>query len=298
MRLVHLTDPHLSTLDGEKLSTLRGKRWSGYLSWRKNRRKHYLPAVLEKLVAAVRAEEADQILLTGDLVHIGLETEIAQATDWLRSLGSAEQVMLVPGNHDIYAKGSANAVFQAWSDYLFQPDQPAGSEPTTNQFPVVRRLGKLSLIGVSTACVTPVFMAGGTLGAEQLQQLDVLLQQAEAENQMVVLLIHHPPFPGMTNWRKGLTDAQALQDVLQHRPPSLIFYGHLHHNHETQWGDTRIYCTAAASSVSDASYRVIDIEDKEEHRIFRMSLKSIDNGADGQTGFVTIDEQIWQVSKK
>jgi len=298
MRLVHLTDPHLSTLDGEKLSTLRGKRWSGYLSWRKNRRKHYLPAVLEKLVAAVRAEEADQILLTGDLVHIGLETEIAQATDWLRSLGSAEQVMLVPGNHDIYAKGSANAVFQAWSDYLFQPDQSAGSEPTTNQFPVVRKLGKLSLIGVSTACVTPVFMAGGTLGAEQLQQLDVLLQQAEAENQMVVLLIHHPPFPGMTNWRKGLTDAQALQDVLQHRPPSLIFYGHLHHNHETQWGDTRIYCTAAASSVSDASYRVIDIEDKEEHRIFRMSLKSIDIDAAGQTGFATIDEQSWQVSKK
>ena len=298
MRLVHLTDPHLSTLDGEKLSTLRGKRWSGYLSWRKNRRKHYLPAVLKKVVEAVRAEEADQILLTGDLVHIGLETEIAQATQWLRTVGSAEQVMLVPGNHDIYAKGSADAVFQAWSDYLFQTDQSAGSIPTADQFPVVRKLGKLNLIGVSTACVTPVFMASGTLGAEQLQKLDALLLQAEAENQMVVLLIHHPPFPGMTNWRKGLTDASALQDVLKHRPPSLIFYGHLHHNLETKWGDTRIYCTAAASSVSDASYRVIDIEDMEDHWVFRMSLKSIDIGAAGQTGFVTIDEQSWQVSKR
>ena len=298
MRLVHLTDPHLSTLDGEKLSTLRGKRWSGYLSWRKNRRNHYLPAVLEKLVDAVRAEDADQILLTGDLVHIGLETEIAQATQWLGTVGPAEQVMLVPGNHDIYAKGSADAAFQAWSDYLFQTVQPVGSEPTTNQFPVVRKLGKLSLIGVSTACVTPVFMASGTLGAEQLQKLDALLLQAEAENQLVVLLIHHPPFPGMTNWRKGLTDAAALKDVLKHRPPSLIFYGHLHHNLETQWGDSRIYCTAAASSVSDASYRVIDIEDMEDHRVFRMSLKSIDIDAAGQTGFVTIDEQSWQVSKK
>ena len=178
MRLVHLTDPHLSTLDGEKLSNLRGKRWSGYLSWRKSRRKHYLPAVLKKLVDAVRAEQADQILLTGDLVHIGLETEIVQATQWLRTVGSAEQVMLVPGNHDIYAKGSADAVFHEWSEYLFQTVEPTGSTPTMGQFPVVRKLGKLSLIGVSTACVTPVFMASGTLGEEQLQKLDALLLQA------------------------------------------------------------------------------------------------------------------------
>jgi hypothetical protein len=112
------------------------------------------------------------------------------------------------------------------------------------------------------------------------------------------LLIHHPPFPGMTNWRKALTDAAALKDVLKHRPPSLIFYGHLHHNLETQWSDTRIYCTAAASSVSDASYRVIDIDDMEDHWVFRMSLKSIDIDDAGQTGFVTIDEQSWQVSKR
>ena len=298
MRLVHLTDPHLSTLDDAKLSKLRGKRWSGYLSWLKNRRKHYLPAVLEKLVDAVRAENADQILLTGDLVHIGLETEIAQATEWLATVGSAEKVMLVPGNHDIYAEGCADAVYHAWSDYLFQTVQPTGSSPVVSQFPVVRKLGKFSLIGVSTACVTPVFMASGQLGEEQIQKLDALLRQAEAENQMVVLLIHHPPFSGMTGRRKALVDAPALQDVLKQRPPSLILYGHLHHNHETQWGDTRIYCTASASSVSDASYRVFDIEDTDQHRIFRMSLKSIDIEASGEPGFVTIDEQSWQVSKK
>jgi len=298
MRFVHLTDPHLSTLDDVKLTSLRGKRWSGYLSWRKNRRNHYLPSVLKKMVDAIRAENADQILLTGDLVHIGLETEIAEATEWLGTVGTADQVMLVPGNHDVYAKGSAEAVYKAWSDYLFHSVQPTGSEPAADQFPVVRKLGKVSLVGVSTACVTPVFMASGQLGTEQIQRLDALLRQAEAENQMVVLLIHHPPFPGMTNWRKALTDAAALQDVLKHRPPSLILYGHLHHNLETQWGDTRIYCTASASSVSDASYRVFDIEDNKEHRVIRMSLKSIDIEASGEPGFVTIDEQSWQLPKK
>ena len=297
MRLVHLTDPHLSTLDGEKLLSLRGKRWSGYLSWRKNRRGHYLPAVLNNLVDAVRAENADQILLTGDLVQIGLESEITQAAEWLTTLGSAGKVMLVPGNHDTYGKGSAEAVFQSWSDYLFQtvhgsePEQPAG------QFPVVRKLGKLSLIGLSTACVTPVFMATGKLGNEQLQRLAELLQQAASEGQMVALLIHHPPLPGMTNWRKALVDAAALETVLKQYPPSLIFYGHLHYNRDQQLGDTRIYCTAAASSVSDASYRVIDIDDGDNYRNFRMNLKSLSIKAGAKPAFVTIDEQSWEVSK-
>lgn len=298
MRLVHLTDPHLSTLDGEKLSALRGKRWSGYLSWRKNRRKHYLPAVLRKLVEAVQAEGADQILLTGDLVHIGLESEIAQASEWLNTLGSAEQVMLVPGNHDIYAKGSADSVLQAWSEYMFQAAQPLDSRSAAGLFPVTRKLGKLNLIGLSTGCVTPVFMATGKLGAEQLQKLEELLRNAVAEDQVVVLLIHHPPLPGMTNWRKALTDAAELDCILKKYPPLLVFYGHLHYNREHLWGDSRIYCTAAASSVSDASFRVIDVEDRDGHWAFKMRLKSLASEFTGTPEFVTIDEQAWQVVKK
>jgi len=298
MRLVHLTDPHLSTLEGEKFSELRGKRWSGYLSWLKNRRKHYLPMVLNKLVDAIKAENPDQILLTGDLVHIGLETEITQAAEWLNTLGPAEQVMLVPGNHDVYAKGSADSVSRAWSDYLFHSTQRSESAQALDQFPVVRKLGRLSLIGLSTACVTPVFMASGKLGEEQLKRLDRVLLQAAREDQTAVLLIHHPPLPGMTNWRKGLADAGELEAVLKNYPPLLIFYGHLHHNHEQQWGDARIYCTAAASSVSDASYRVIDIEEKDDCLDFQMRLKSAAIETSGELEFVAIDEQRWQVSKK
>ena len=81
MRLVHVTDPHLTNLDGVGFSDLRGKRWSGYISWHKNRRKKYLPAVLERLVTAVKAENADQLLLTGDLAQIGLAMEIEQIGD-------------------------------------------------------------------------------------------------------------------------------------------------------------------------------------------------------------------------
>jgi 3',5'-cyclic AMP phosphodiesterase CpdA len=296
MRLIHLTDPHLSSLAGENMTTLRGKRWSGYLSWRKNRRKRFLPEVLDKLTAAIKTENADQILCTGDLVHIGLDSEIAEAADWLKQLGPAEQVMLIPGNHDIYAKRSADSVYKLWSEYLF-PAPQSGSAALSGQFPVFRKLGKLSLIGLSSACVTPVFMATGKLGEEQLNMLNELLKQAASEGQLVCLLIHHPPLPDMTKWRKALSDASDLQSVLERYPPLLIFHGHLHHNRELHWGDSRIYCTASSSSTSDASYRVIDIEEMDDYWAISMALKSVAIEASGELGFATVDEQTWQIAK-
>lgn len=296
MRLVHLTDPHLSSLDSEGFWRLRGKRRSGYLSWRKNRSKRYLPEVLNRLTDAVRAERADRILVTGDLLQIGLENEVAQATQWLTRLGSAEQVVLIPGNHDVYAKGSADSLSRAWSDYLFPAGCPDGAN-LESCFPVVRKLGSISLIGLSTACVTPIFMASGSLGSGQLHKLSNLLKQAASEGQLVCLLIHHPPLPGMTNFRKALADANALESVMQPYPPALIFHGHLHHNREQLWGESHIYCTASSSSISDASFRVVDIEDKGEFWALRQELKSIVVNEGGELDFATVDEQSWQTYK-
>lgn len=290
MRLIHLTDPHLSSLDGVKFSALRGKRWSGFTSWHKNRRKKYLPAVLDELCLAVKADRPDQILLTGDLLQIGLDSEIAQAAEWLPTLGSAQELMLVPGNHDIYASGSAAMVYDSWADYLFHG-------AALERFPVVRKLGNLSLIGLSTANISPLFMASGKLDAAQLQELPLLLEQAASEQQLVCLLIHHPPLPGMTGRRKGLSNAAALQSILEKFPPALIFHGHLHHNRELQWGDSRVYCTAAASSLADASYRIMDIEEDGESWQFQMTLKTIAVDAGGAVQFLTADEQSWQLPK-
>lgn len=291
MRLVHLTDPHLSTLAEVNFKDLKGKRWSGYTSWRSKRQKKYLPEVLEKLSAAVKAEAADQILLTGDLIQIGLRCEIEQAADWLADLGPADQIMLVPGNHDVYARDSAAAVNHCWAEYLFQGC-------SRHRFPVMRTLGGLKLIGLSTATVSPIFMATGRLQAAQLEELSTMLEAAANAQQLSCLLIHHPPLPGMTSWRKSLSNAHALQDVLESYPPALIFHGHLHHNREYLWGNSRIYCTAAASSASDASYRVLDIEDAGDYWSLHMVLKSIAVEGSATPEFLVVDEQRWQVGKQ
>lgn len=292
MRFVHMTDPHLTSLDGLGLSQLFGKRWSGYLSWRKNRRRRYRREVLDLLCAAVHAEAADHVLLTGDLAQIGTEGEVCQAAEWLATLDPPERVALVPGNHDAYAPDSEDLLLRAWAAYLFQGRIDDGSG-----FPVPRDCGGVRLIGLMSACVTPVFMAGGRLGVDQLARLDVLLEEAQNERRPVVLLIHHPPLPGMTSARKALADAIELQAVLERYPPMLILHGHLHHNREYLWGGSRVFCTAAASSASDASYRVIDIREQPGAWAVRMRLKTIAIDEAGQVGFVTVDEQAWELPK-
>lgn len=259
IRLIHITDPHLTSLAGLPLSSLRGKRLSGYLSWRRRRRFVHRTEVLERLTAAVQAEDPAQILVTGDLVHVGLPGEIEAAAAWLETLGPPERVMLVPGNHDVYARDSWPALARAWQPYLASLDDISGSNP---RFPLLRRLeagaGTVSLIGLSSAVPSPLFMAWGRLGAEQRHRLEVAL----AEDAFRCVLIHHPPLPAMTHRRKGLLDAAELERVLAARGAELVLHGHVHRN--AAWagpGATRVYGTASASSDGPdrAAYRSFEV---------------------------------------
>ena len=91
---------------------------------------------MSNLTEAVNSHQPDLVLLTGDLVHIGLESEMIEAANWLRHLGPPEKVMFVPGNHDNYARDSLAAMYQHWGGYL-----PAASGLATDYtagYPMVR----------------------------------------------------------------------------------------------------------------------------------------------------------------
>jgi 3',5'-cyclic AMP phosphodiesterase CpdA len=165
----------LSNLGEHTFASLRGKRRTGYLSWTRKRYFIHRPETLRQLTAAIRAESADQLIVSGDLVQIGLEDEIRQAGDWLAELAPAQHIFLVPGNHDVYANDSWAAVRQYWNFVL--PAVPAGfADVPHSAYPMVRDFGKLRLIGVSSACATPVFSARGALGRAQFGRLVRLLE--------------------------------------------------------------------------------------------------------------------------
>ncbi len=274
MRLIHITDPHLSTLEGETFMGLRGKRRSGYLSWYKKRRFEYRRDILEQTTAAVKAHQPDQILLTGDLVHIGLEREIVEAAGWLQELGTPDQIMFVPGNHDHYARDSLATMYRHWAAYL--PPGEAPVEDYTAGFPILRELPGLRLLGVNSACVSPVFSAAGKLGDGQRQRLAEALLPDPGDQRFQCLLIHHPPYPGMTIRRKALRDAAQLEELTRKRLPHLVLYGHIHCNREHIDDTSRIYCTASASDVHSASYRIFDLQKNAGNWECRMRLMKLD----------------------
>lgn len=222
-----LSDPHLSTLTRARARDLLNKRALGYLSWRRKRRFEHRPEVLEALQRDMAAADLDQVLVTGDLTHIGLPEEFKQAGDWLQALGDPTRVALVPGNHDACVAAPWQDTFALWQDYMASDDD-FGTPAQALDFPSLRVRGQIAFIGLSTACPKPPLMATGTLGEEQLSQLPALLQDAAIKGLFRVVYLHHCPVAGQEKWRKRLTDAPQIQALLEEYGAELVLHGHGH----------------------------------------------------------------------
>jgi len=249
-----VSDPHLSSLVGVRPGDLLNKRALGYLSWRHRRRFEHRPEVLAALREDIGRFSLDQILVTGDLTHIGLPMEFRQALTWLQSLGSPRDVAVIPGNHDASVAAPWQDTFALWRDYMAS-DTPAPGAGTSLEavYPTLRVRGNIAFIGLSTACPKPPFMATGTVGTGQLRQLPALLDRAHAAGLFRVVYLHHSPLPGQDKWRKRLTDAAEVQAVLASHGTELVLNGHGHRAHydelETRHGRAALIGIPSASAM-------------------------------------------------
>ncbi|MFK7974688.1 MAG: metallophosphoesterase [Halioglobus sp.] len=230
-QFAQLSDPHLSTLDDARFGQLLNKRALGYLSWRRKRQFEHRREVLEALQQDLDLTSLDQLLITGDLTHIGLPQEFDQCSQWLGQLGSADTIALVPGNHDACVADEWEDTFAKWAPYM-------AGDNTSNDFPTMRKRGQIAFIGLSTGCPKPPLMATGTLGSEQLDKLPALLEQAKEQDLFRVVYLHHCPVEGLEKWRKRLTDARSMQTLLEAHGAELVIHGHGHRAHYSEL-DTR-----------------------------------------------------------
>jgi 3',5'-cyclic AMP phosphodiesterase CpdA len=184
------------------------------------------------LAQDLAAQRPDHIAVTGDLVNISLGDEFAQARAYLNRLGSGDRVTVVPGNHDAYVTVPWDKSTGLWSDYMTGRHAGEGDAERpprdADDFPFVRRLGDIALIGVSTAVPTAPFIAAGELGPTQLARLDAMLEELGGAGMFRVVLIHHPPFAGGAYKRKSLRDAGAFADTIARRGAELVLHGHMH----------------------------------------------------------------------
>ena len=224
--LAHLSDPHLAPLPAPHWSELFNKRVTGYLNWQRNRRFIHDRAVLDAIVADLKAQKPGHIAVTGDLANIALPEEFVRGRDWLQGLGSATNVSVVPGNHDAYVRAGMGYAIRQWGDYMCGDHEAA-------DFPYLRRRGPLALIGLSSAVPTAWGLATGRLGPTQLAALAETLNALKRERLFRVVLIHHPPV-SLARRHKLLLDADPLKRVIAEHGADLLLHGH-DHLHMLNW---------------------------------------------------------------
>ncbi len=300
-----VSDPHLSSLEGVRPGDLLSKRFLGYLSWTRRRRFEHRPEVLAALQRDLQQYKLDQLLVTGDLTHVGLPQEFRQALAWLQGLGDPRDVAVIAGNHDASVATPWQDTFAMWREYMASDTATREPDSLENMYPSLRERGDIAFIGLNTACPKPPLMATGTAGAQQLSRLPALLDAAHAKGQFRVIYLHHSPLPGKDKWRKRLTDAAEVQEVIVSHGAELVLNGHGHRSHydelKTTHGKAPLIAIPSASALglhgaNVASYNCYGVERTEKG--WRLEVNSRDyqpEGGDfaaGESRSLELDRQV------
>ncbi len=153
--LGHLSDPHVGPVLRPRWRELAGKRFTGYINWRRGRHLIHDMAMLERITADLLAQKPDHVALTGDLVNIGLESEFVTAQRYIERVGGADFVSVIPGNHDVYVRSSFKYFVASAAPWM------TGDDTTKVAFPYVRMRGGVALIGLSSGVPTAPLLASG-----------------------------------------------------------------------------------------------------------------------------------------
>ncbi len=228
-RIAHISDLHLDFNIAPTWREFAGKRAVGYVNWRLRRRRHHQRRILNRLMDDLATQNADHIVITGDLINLALPGEFDAAADWLAALGRPERISVVPGNHDAYARVPFKRSIGQWRDFMTGDpatrDWFAGSE---GSFPFVRVREGVSIIGLSSAVPSLPMMAYGKLGRSQIERLGVILRRLAKDDLYRIVMIHHPPVSASAARWNQLLDDKALQAVLKTNGAELVLHGHLH----------------------------------------------------------------------
>jgi len=143
--LAQISDVHLPFPNWPRLGLWNVKRALGFVNWQRGRRFVHKFEAVDRLVQDMKVHNPDHIAVTGDLVNLGLPEEYRAAKAWLETLGPADKVSVIPGNHDIYCPMDGDdQCCRVWARYMQSDglgrDLGLGSE---EQFPTCVKLAPL-----------------------------------------------------------------------------------------------------------------------------------------------------------
>jgi 3',5'-cyclic AMP phosphodiesterase CpdA len=233
MRIAHLSDLHLLSLEGVSLRRFMNKRLTGWVNLRMKRGSIHRAAYVRAITREIARANIDHVIVTGDLTNLALETEFDLAREVLGELQmDPAMVTVVPGNHDMYTRGAftTRRFERLFAEWLVS-DLPRATGDAGACFPVVKLRGPVAIVGLSSAVPRLPFVAAGGLGRPQLDALARVLDHPEVRRRFLVLALHHPLVQDGSRTKayvEGLRDAEALLSMLERLSRGLVVHGHLH----------------------------------------------------------------------
>lgn len=222
--LSHISDIHLSPLPEPHMFELLGKRFTGYMNWKKMRQGEIGRQTLDAIMNSIKQKQPDHLVISGDLVNLSLAKEFSAAKDWLLNQGAARDISLTFGNHDAYVGGALKKACKIFRPWITSEEVHAWSTP----FPYMRVRGNVAIIAACSAVATPPFMATGYFDSAQAHHLGDLLNEAKERNLFRVVMIHHPPYKNATFWHKKLWGVDRFLAVINQYGAELVLHGHTH----------------------------------------------------------------------
>jgi 3',5'-cyclic AMP phosphodiesterase CpdA len=226
VRIAHVSDVHLLSLENTHLLDFANKRWTGGVNLALNRGRHYQTAVFDALVDDVNALGVDHVACTGDVTNLAFESEFRFAREhFARFARGPAHVTCIPGNHDTYVASAAGTFERVFAEHCSSDADFAGAAP----WPLVRVRGDLAVVGLSTSEASPWFLAYGTIGAAQLARVEAALADPRLAGKFRLVMVHHPPAgPYTKKWTRHLRDHEAFAKVLARAGADLVLHGHEH----------------------------------------------------------------------
>jgi 3',5'-cyclic AMP phosphodiesterase CpdA len=232
IRLVHVSDIHVTGPLGWRARDWFSKRLTGWLNWRvRGNLFRHGERILAAFQAHLRRHPPDCLIFSGDASRLGFTGELARSAEFLGVGADLPYAgVAVPGNHDHYtrscvASGDFERVFRLWQ---------TGVRVDDAVYPFARRIGHAWLIGVNS-CTSNRWPqdASGAVGAGQLGRLERLLSMLDPGPR--ILVTHYPVAladgrPEM-RWH-GLRDLEDLLAVAKKGSVCLWLHGHRHHPYE------------------------------------------------------------------
>jgi 3',5'-cyclic AMP phosphodiesterase CpdA len=176
------------------------------------------PAIVEPLIAAIRAPAPDLVVLSGDLTQRATNAQFVQARAFLDRLGT--RVLTIPGNHDVPLWNVAARFLTPLARYM--------RHITTDLSPVYAD-EEIVVAGVNTA--RSATRADGRINIDQVRAVLSRLQAAPPTATRIVVT-HHPfDLPPGVRESRLLGRAPMAMALLATAGADLFLSGHLHLSH-------------------------------------------------------------------